>query len=389
MRVPESVSPTRLELYGACGYRFFLSSLLRLRVPEQPRDAETIDPLVRGNLVHGALEDFFREQQAGGTARPPASSGRPPTRERLGALLDARLADARRRGLAGLPGVLPPAGAGAARRPDPLPPRGRPVPGRDGRRAPRLRDAHRRRGAGRPALPRLRRPRRPRSTWDVSGWSTTRPAGCPTKDAPARRGDPAAAAGLPAVGGRRLGGHGDVLVHLRPRGLRAGPLPGDGRSIRRPSSAIVAAISDGVARGSFPAVPGDFNEHYSEFENCRLCDFTRICSRARGVDFARKAADAGVAPVGGGRRGRGGRAVSHDDDARRRHPRAAARHDAGGGGRRHGQDQRTRGPGRGARRVRDPDRADRGDHLHRARRGGAARPGAHRARGGAGSAPAT
>jgi hypothetical protein len=46
-------------------------------------------------------------------------------------------------------------------------------------------------------------------------------------------------------------------------------------------------------------VPGDFNEYYSEFENCRLCDFTRICSRARGVDFARKAGDAGVAPWAG------------------------------------------------------------------------------------------
>ena len=61
----------------------------------------------------------------------------------------------------------------------------------------------------------------------------------------------------------------------------------------------VAAISEGVARGSFPAVPGDFNEYYSEFENCRLCDFTRICSRARGVDFVRKAGDAGVAPWAG------------------------------------------------------------------------------------------
>ena len=54
---------------------------------------------------------------------------------------------------------------------------------------------------------------------------------------------------------------------------------------------LVAAMSDGVARGSFPAVPGDFDEYYSEFENCRLCDFTRICSRARGVDFARKAGE--------------------------------------------------------------------------------------------------
>ncbi len=59
---------------------------------------------------------------------------------------------------------------------------------------------------------------------------------------------------------------------------------------------VVAAMSEGVAAGSFPAVPGDFNEFYSEFENCGFCDFTRICARGRGNDFARKRADAGAAP---------------------------------------------------------------------------------------------
>ena len=59
---------------------------------------------------------------------------------------------------------------------------------------------------------------------------------------------------------------------------------------------IVSAMRGGVAAGSFPAVPGGFNEFYSEFENCRFCDFTRICARGRGNDFARKRADGGVAP---------------------------------------------------------------------------------------------
>jgi hypothetical protein len=43
-------------------------------------------------------------------------------------------------------------------------------------------------------------------------------------------------------------------------------------------------------------VPGEFNEHWAEFANCGRCDFTRICSRARGDDFARKQTSAGVAP---------------------------------------------------------------------------------------------
>ncbi len=78
----------------------------------------------------------------------------------------------------------------------------------------------------------------------------------------------------------------------------------------------IAAISSGVAAGAFPPVPGEFNEHWSEFANCGRCDFTRVCSRARGDDFARKGGHPAVGPwrdvaVAAGR----GRAVS-DDAAR-------------------------------------------------------------------------
>ena len=68
---------------------------------------------------------------------------------------------------------------------------------------------------------------------------------------------------------------------------------------RRVFTEVLAAIGQGVAAGSFPAVPGEFSEFFTEFENCRGCDFTRICSRGRGVDFARKAESAGVAPWSG------------------------------------------------------------------------------------------
>ena len=54
-----------------------------------------------------------------------------------------------------------------------------------------------------------------------------------------------------------------------------------------------------MKQGSFPAVPGEFDEYYGEFDNCRHCDFTRICARARGVDFVRKEPDDGVRPWSG------------------------------------------------------------------------------------------
>ena len=102
MAIPQPVSPTRLENYGACGFRFLMATLLGLRVPDDPRDAENIDPLVRGNLMHETLEAFFLEQQA---------LGRPGVREawtaadegRVLELFEERLAAARLRGLTGLP----------------------------------------------------------------------------------------------------------------------------------------------------------------------------------------------------------------------------------------------------------------------------------------------
>jgi ATP-dependent helicase/nuclease subunit B len=56
------------------------------------------------------------------------------------------------------------------------------------------------------------------------------------------------------------------------------------------------AILRGIRAGSFPAVPGDENEFYGRFENCRYCDFDRICSRRRDYEQAAKADDDPVTP---------------------------------------------------------------------------------------------
>jgi RecB family exonuclease len=47
-----SYSPTALQNFSACPYRFFLQAVHRLEPREEPVKIETIDPLTRGALVH-------------------------------------------------------------------------------------------------------------------------------------------------------------------------------------------------------------------------------------------------------------------------------------------------------------------------------------------------
>ncbi len=295
LRVPEVVSPTRLEHYGACGFRFLMATLLRLRVPEEPSDDETIDPVTRGNLMHATLEDFFREQQAAG--RPGVGEAWTAADEaRAQAILTGRLAEARARGRAGLA-----------------------VFSRQDERTLRAElrrflaeDTRFRRATGavphrfehpmdavgpggqrfRGFIDRIDRDPATGRQWIID-YKTGRPIEIGDDD--------------PFDEGRRL----QLPVYL----LAADGAPasalywfiserGDfGMAVYAPDAdrearfaATLAAVAGGVAAGAFPAVPGEFDEHWGEFDNCRHCDFTRICPRARGDDFARKAAHDGVRP---------------------------------------------------------------------------------------------
>jgi hypothetical protein len=59
---------------------------------------------------------------------------------------------------------------------------------------------------------------------------------------------------------------------------------------------ILEAIVEGVRAGAFPAVSGDEDEYYGGYENCRFCDFERICSRRRDQEFSLKSEDDAVGP---------------------------------------------------------------------------------------------
>jgi ATP-dependent helicase/nuclease subunit B len=54
-----SFSPTALECFAACPYKFFLHAIHRLQPREEPEALEVIDPLTRGSLFHDVQFEVF------------------------------------------------------------------------------------------------------------------------------------------------------------------------------------------------------------------------------------------------------------------------------------------------------------------------------------------
>ncbi len=61
-----SFSPTALQTYAACPYKFLLYALHRLRPLEQISALEELDPLTRGSLFHSVQFHYFERLQAEG-----------------------------------------------------------------------------------------------------------------------------------------------------------------------------------------------------------------------------------------------------------------------------------------------------------------------------------
>jgi CRISPR/Cas system-associated exonuclease Cas4 (RecB family) len=78
-----SYSPTALQHFAACPYRFFLYAVHRLSPREEPEAIEEIDPLSRGSLVHDVQFHLLRRLQ-----QEDLLPVRPANLERAGALLE-------------------------------------------------------------------------------------------------------------------------------------------------------------------------------------------------------------------------------------------------------------------------------------------------------------
>ncbi len=292
----QKTSPTALETYAACGYRYFCRTVLRLNVVEEPDERAVMDAATRGSLIHGVLEKFFIEQQ---------KVGRPQVGEawtvddlhRLMVIADEHLDDANRQGQRGLPIY-------AAHETRSI---------RADLKLFLEKDTGFRRETG--AIPtdfeaavpetqvagvtlRGRVDRIDRAPDGTRAWVIdykTGKAHEPPKGGPFDAGQRlqlptyiAAASEAEHVTAlywfiSQRGGFERLTYETTPE-------------LAQRFEGTIAAIMGGVHAGTFPAVPGDDDEWRDSFKNCGYCDFERICSRRRDSEFAAKGADAAMAP---------------------------------------------------------------------------------------------
>ena len=101
--VSSPISPSRLESWATCPFRYFLAYLLRLGALETPEDTATISPLQRGNLVHRILERFFSETAEAGLFPEPYESWQPEDQQRLMGIAEEQFHLAESSGVTGKP----------------------------------------------------------------------------------------------------------------------------------------------------------------------------------------------------------------------------------------------------------------------------------------------
>jgi len=296
--LPRVVSPTSLEQYTACGFRYFCRSLLRLNVVEEPDEREMMDAAARGDLIHRILDDFFKTQKARG--RPGV--GESWTREdraELIAVTRARLAEAKERGLTGLDvyaeheqrmiladlarfleaDSLFRLETGA-------------VPSEFEQEIPEVEIAG--------VKLRGRVDRIDRSPDGTRAWVIDYKTGS-SREFDKMSEDP-------LVGGRKLqlpvylaaaeGAKESVALYwfiTNKGGFQRFPYERTPELNERFERTLLAILR-GIESGSFPAVSDEEEEYYGKHANCRFCDFDRICSRRREYEFDAKQGDRGLAP---------------------------------------------------------------------------------------------
>ncbi len=94
------MSPTRLEAWATCPYRDFLGNVLNLSAWETPEDLLTISPLERGSLVHTILERFIKEAIDTGIPSP-CEAWTPLQRKRLREIALEEFQEAQLKGVTG------------------------------------------------------------------------------------------------------------------------------------------------------------------------------------------------------------------------------------------------------------------------------------------------
>ncbi len=295
----QQFSPTAVETYAICGWRYFLRSVLGIRAIDEPEERLTIEARTRGTLVHTVLQRFFAEQLQRG--RPAGTEPWDDDDQRLALnMLEEEAAGVAARGQAGLP--LFQAGELASLRAD--------------LRGFLATDSRYREETGarpdafewafgdvevggrrfRGAVDRIDRALDGDRAWIIDYKTGAMWPDKPEGDDPFAKGT-RLQLGLYATA---LAQGQDVNVTGRYWFVtqRAGfgvieyqHSPGNAARLE----ATVRAIDRGIRSGTFPAIPGSA-AHPRGFENCRFCDFDRTCSRNRGPEAAMRASDPAIAP---------------------------------------------------------------------------------------------
>ena len=293
------LSATSIEDYATCGFRFFLSSVLRVRALDEPEERQTMDPALRGTIVHRTLERFFTGQRE--RRRPAALEawGSEDERELIG-IVEDEVAKAQARGQTGLSifhaheqaalradlvrflkeDSLYRASAGALPESFEWKFNGVQIAGR----------------LFRGAADRVDVSQDGRQAWIID-YKTGGTTGYTDQPGDPFRGGSRLQLGIYAAA--MAAGNGDLDITGRYWFITQ---KGEFAAVEyrhTPENAarlteIIQAIEAGVSSGAFPAVPGD--EDRESFANCRYCDFDRICSRRRLADYTNRAGGDSMLP---------------------------------------------------------------------------------------------
>ena len=99
----EVFSPTRLQTWATCPFRYFLSNVLGIAAPEQPEELATISALERGSLLHKILERFILTAQQQNAIPSPDQPWTDDQRRQLFTIAEEEFQHAEQRGVTGKP----------------------------------------------------------------------------------------------------------------------------------------------------------------------------------------------------------------------------------------------------------------------------------------------
>ena len=290
------MSPSRLETWAGCPFRYFLQSVLRLGEREDPERIVEISAAERGTLVHAVLERFITEVLDRPVPPGPAEPWTSADRARVVEIAEEEFAVVEGKGLSGRPlhwrrtqaevladldvfltkddehrrlGGLRPVqvemafGLGGEQ---PLS-----IPLRDGRvltfrgkvdRVDVAEDGH-------PVVLDYK-------TGSGRGYDEL-------ADDPVREGK-TLQLGIYAEAARARLGHDRVEARywlISPKGKWEQPGYEWTDERRERFLGVAETIVEGIESGVFPARPGDYDAFWGAHDNCRFCDFDRLCPRDR------------------------------------------------------------------------------------------------------------